>query len=96
MPAPGARGAGARAARMPTVLNGANEVAVAAFLAGRIGFLDIAADRRGDLCAGRVGAAGAPATSRSARDRRDARRRGEARSRDCCRQSGRCAGRSAR
>jgi len=28
---------------LPTVLNGANEVAVAAFLEGRIGFLDIAA-----------------------------------------------------
>jgi 1-deoxy-D-xylulose-5-phosphate reductoisomerase len=27
----------------PTVLNAANEVAVAAFLAGRLGFLDIAA-----------------------------------------------------
>jgi 1-deoxy-D-xylulose-5-phosphate reductoisomerase len=38
-----ARAALARGGAAPTVLNAANEVAVAAFLAGRIGFLDIAA-----------------------------------------------------
>ncbi len=37
-----ARWALAEGGAMPTFLNGANEVAVAAFLAGRIGFLDIA------------------------------------------------------
>jgi 1-deoxy-D-xylulose-5-phosphate reductoisomerase len=38
-----ARQAGRDGGTAPAVLNGANEVAVAAFLAGRIGFLDIAA-----------------------------------------------------
>jgi 1-deoxy-D-xylulose-5-phosphate reductoisomerase len=38
-----ARAALARGGAAPTVLNAANEVAVGAFLAGRIGFLDIAA-----------------------------------------------------
>jgi 1-deoxy-D-xylulose-5-phosphate reductoisomerase len=38
-----ARAALARGGTAPTVLNAANEIAVAAFLAGRIGFLDIAA-----------------------------------------------------
>ena len=37
-----ARAAFAKAAPMPTILNGANEVAVEAFMAGRIGFFDIA------------------------------------------------------
>ncbi|MCF4164598.1 1-deoxy-D-xylulose-5-phosphate reductoisomerase [Zavarzinia compransoris] len=42
----------------PTILNAANEVAVAAFLAERIGFLEIAAvvDQVLDQCAGRFGA----------------------------------------
>ena len=42
----------------PTILNAANEVAVAAFLAERIGFLDIAAvvDQVLEACAGRFGA----------------------------------------
>ncbi|MDD3446360.1 MAG: 1-deoxy-D-xylulose-5-phosphate reductoisomerase [Zavarzinia sp.] len=41
----------------PTILNAANEVAVAAFLAERIGFLDIAAvvDQVLEACAGRFG-----------------------------------------
>jgi 1-deoxy-D-xylulose-5-phosphate reductoisomerase len=38
-----AREAGARGGTFPCVYNAANEVAVAAFLDGRIGFLDIAA-----------------------------------------------------
>ncbi len=38
-----ARGALTQGGTAPTVLNAANEIAVAAFLAGRIGFLDIAA-----------------------------------------------------
>jgi 1-deoxy-D-xylulose-5-phosphate reductoisomerase len=38
-----ARAALARGGTLPTVLNAANEVAVGAFLADRIGFLDIAA-----------------------------------------------------
>jgi 1-deoxy-D-xylulose-5-phosphate reductoisomerase len=38
-----ARGALREGGAVPTLLNAANEVAVAAFLAGRIGFLDIAA-----------------------------------------------------
>ncbi|SEI80781.1 1-deoxy-D-xylulose 5-phosphate reductoisomerase [Sphingobium sp. AP50] len=37
-----ARAAAAQGGATPTILNAANEVAVAAFLAGRIGFLDIA------------------------------------------------------
>ena len=37
-----ARGAGERGGTAPCAFNAANEVAVAAFLGGRIGFLDIA------------------------------------------------------
>ena len=42
---------------MPTVLNAANEIAVAAFLAGRLGFLEIAAVVEATLeaCAGAPG-----------------------------------------
>jgi len=42
-------GGGASGAAAPIILNGANEVAVAAFLEGRIGFLDIEAVVEGAL-----------------------------------------------
>ncbi len=47
---------------MPAVLNGANEVAVAAFLDGRIGFADIARIVEGTCAAVSLGKDGAPAT----------------------------------
>ena len=52
-----ARQALADGGTMPTVLNAANEVAVAAFLAGRLGFLEIAAVVEATLeaCAGAPG-----------------------------------------
>lgn len=57
-----AREALAEGGAMPTVLNGANEVAVEAFLAGRIGFLDIPRIVE-DTCAASAGRrASAPAT----------------------------------
>lgn len=46
-----ARGALQAGGAAPTILNAANEVAVAAFLAGRIGFLDIVATVEGTLAA---------------------------------------------
>lgn len=53
-----AREALQRGGSAPTVLNAANEIAVAAFLAGRIGFLDIArvVEQVVDACAGQIGA----------------------------------------
>ena len=48
-----AREAGMAGGTAPCVLNAANEVAVRGFLDGRIGFLDIAARRRGGARAGR-------------------------------------------
>ncbi len=52
-----ARQALADGGTMPTVLNAANEIAVAAFLAGRLGFLEIAAVVEATLeaCAGAPG-----------------------------------------
>lgn len=64
----------------PTVLNGANEIAVEAFMAGRIGFYDIPrlVEAACDACAGRH--RGAPATVEEALDiDRDARRAARAR-----------------
>ena len=56
----------------PAALNAANEVAVAAFLAGRIRFTDIAAACAATLCARRRRALGRPSTTRCAADARGA------------------------
>ena len=53
-----AREAGTRGGTFPCVFNAANEVAVAAFLGGRIGFLDIAALVEGALAEATGSAAG--------------------------------------
>ncbi|KAA5801587.1 1-deoxy-D-xylulose-5-phosphate reductoisomerase [Alkalicaulis satelles] len=56
-----ARGAFAAGGAAPAVLNAANEVAVAAFLSGQIGFLDITAVVSEALAASEGGVDGAPA-----------------------------------
>ena len=58
-----AREALRRGGAAPTVLNAANEVAVGSFLAGRIGFLDIAAVVEETMLSGRRPAA-SPASRR--------------------------------
>ena len=64
-----ARAAGERGGTFPCAYNAANEVAVAAFLDGRIGFPDIADGRRGDARARRRRARARPRRPRRRRRR---------------------------